>query len=172
MSSWPTYASIFLSYKQSNLYYRAYMPSQDRLTSHANETRHAPSTQLNFSEVQRFPRSDILKTISSAEVSQITHWQIISHTESTLFSAGSSGKTSWSTGGFKRPLWHLVEKILNQTAADMETGCLNSNSVRYVNRGNWWCLTNVMQEMTKHLMLIILQYSWGQWGGGDVLCGH
>ena len=24
-----------------------------------------------------------------------------------------------------------------------------------------------MQEMTKHLMLIILQYSWGQWGGGD-----
>lgn len=26
---------------------------------------------------------------------------------------------------------------------------------------------NVMQEMTKHLMLIILQYSWGQWGGGD-----
>lgn len=24
-------------------------------------------------------------------------------------------------------------------------------------------MMNVMQEMTKHLMLIILQYSWGQW---------
>jgi hypothetical protein len=52
--------------------------------------------------------------------------------------------------------------MLSQTAADMETSCLNCNSVRYVN-GEVYNI--VMQEMIKHLMLVTLQCSWGQLGG-------
>lgn len=107
---------------------------------HANENRACSPIHKPCSlRLGGFFRWDMFQTVLSAQVPQIIHSGKLSAIDSPHC---SQLKRLWKTEpcinrrfSAKAPRGTSAARLLSQTAADMETGCLNYNSVRYGNRG-------------------------------------
>lgn len=97
------------------------------------------NTQALLSEARRWFRGAIIRTVSSAPVSQIIDSGKLSqsrvHGVPSWSSSAKAGSSINMRVSAEAPHGTATGGTFSQTAAEMETGCLNYNSVRYVNRG-------------------------------------